>query len=609
MSTSTTTTYRTHNCGQLRAAHFGERVSLAGWVDSFRHHGEGLVFIDLRDREGVTQLVFDRESASPDVVELARSLRSEDVVAVTGQARKRDGGANPRLATGEIEVDAQEARVLNRAVDLPFSPTDPDSLPGEEIRLRRRYLDLRRPAMQRIMRTRHTITQAIRSFLSARTFTEVETPILCKSTPEGARDFLVPSRLQPSCFYALPQSPQIFKQILMVSGVDRYFQIARCFRDEDPRADRQAEFTQLDLEMSFVGRNDVMALVASLFQEIWRSALEVEIGDIPRISYAEAMDRYGSDKPDTRFDMELVDVSTIMRDTGFRVFTGALDAGGVVKAIRAPGAASRTTRKQADAYAAFVQQFGAGGLPYIKVEEGGFTTGVSKFLAPVEAALRDALGLETGDMVYFGADQPAVVARALGELRLQLARDLDMIPEWGKQWNFLWVVNFPLVQWNEDEQRWDSLHHPFTAPDPSQLDTLETDPGAVGSLAYDLVLNGSEVAGGSVRIHDTNVQQRIFNLLGIGEQEARDKFGFLLDALKHGAPPHGGIAVGVDRVVMHICNTTNIRDVIAFPKTQTGADLLSEAPGEVDAAQLRELGIRLAQSTADSARRAGEPVG
>ncbi|RMH28402.1 MAG: aspartate--tRNA ligase [Planctomycetota bacterium] len=584
---------RTHTCGELRAEHAGADATLAGWVDSTRRHGEGLIFIDLRDRFGVTQIVADGDDCSPETLATADGLHGEDVIAVTGPVRRRDGGANPRLATGEIELVARQIRVLNRADHPPFFPTDKDSLPNEELRLRHRALDLRRPPMQRLLALRSRVAQTMRRHLDARGFLEVETPNLCKSTPEGARDFLVPSRLQPGEFYALPQSPQIFKQILMIAGVDRYFQIARCFRDEDPRADRQAEFTQLDLEMSFVRRDDVIALVSDLFREIWRDAAGVDLGDIPVMPYAEALSRFGTDRPDTRFGLELADVSEIVASTGFRVFTGALDAGGVVKAIRVPAGGASLTRKQIDGYAEFVKQFGAGGLPYVKLEQGAFATGVAKFLEPAREALAAALDLEDGDLVVFGADTAKIVHRALGELRLKLARDLNLIPPHGERWDFLWVVDFPLLEYIEELGRWDSLHHPFTAPKPEQAPLLDTDPAAVISDAYDLVVNGSEVAGGSVRIHSPALQERVFGLLGIGPDEARAKFGFLLDALRHGAPPHGGIAVGLDRVVMHLGGTDNIRDVIAFPKTQTGADLMSGAPSAVDPAQLDELHIAL----------------
>jgi aspartyl-tRNA synthetase len=582
---------RTHHCAELRPEHTGQAVTVAGWVDSYRNQGKGLIFVDLRDREGLTQVVFDREDSGEALCALADTLRIEDVVAIRGTVRMRAGGPNPRLATGEVEVVATGFDVLSKAENLPFHPTDPESLPGEEIRLKWRHLDLRRPRMQRILRMRHRVAQAMRRSLDAQGFLEIETPILCKSTPEGARDFLVPSRLQPGEFYALPQSPQIFKQILMVAGCDRYFQIARCFRDEDPRADRQAEFTQLDLEMSFVTVDDVIETVSTLFRDIWREALGVEVGDIPRMTWAEAMERYGIDRPDTRYGLELQDLSDLAAKTDFKVFTGAVETGGVVKAIRVPGGASAISRKILDGYTEFVKQFGAGGLPATKVENGAFATGVGRFLEPIADDLMARLGCEDGDLVVFGVGSHKVATRSLGELRIRLARDLGLVPKHGEQWNFLWIVDFPLVEWNEDESRWDSLHHPFTSPRLDQLDLLATDPGSVLSLGYDLVLNGSEIAGGSVRIHQREVQERVFSLLGLSDEEARMKFGFLLDALRHGAPPHGGIAVGLDRTIMHICDTENIRDVMAFPKTQTGADLMSGAPSGVDEKQLAELQI------------------
>lgn len=583
--------HRTHTCGQLRSDDIGQTVTIAGWVDSSRQHGGSLIFIDLRDRYGVTQLVLDAEDSSPDLLKLADRLRGEDVVKAVGTVRKRDGGANPRLETGEIEVVVQSFELLSRAENPPFFPTDKDSLPNEELRLRHRYLDLRRPRMQRILETRNRVAQTMRRYLDDRSFVEVETPNLCKSTPEGARDFLVPARLHPGEFYALPQSPQIFKQILMIAGLDRYFQIARCFRDEDPRADRQAEFSQLDLEMAFVSRDDITSLMSGLFRTIWKEVLGVDVGDIPLMSYAEAMERFGSDRPDTRFGLELQDISDVAAKTDFRVFTGAIESGGVVKAIRIPNGATTITRKQIDGHTEFVKQFGAGGLPYVKLEKGAFVTGVAKFVEPIRDQLTEALQLEDGDLVVFAADTAKTANRALGELRLKLAKDLNMLPPHGEKWNFLWVVDFPLMEHDEESNRWDSLHHPFTAPKPDQIDMLDKDPGATLSDAYDLVLNGSEVAGGSIRIHSSDVQAKIFSLLGMSDDEAKLKFGFLLDALKYGAPPHGGIAVGLDRVVMHLCGTDNIRDVIAFPKTQTGADLMSEAPSEVDAAQLDELNI------------------
>ena len=444
--------YRTHHCAELRRDHSGQRVTLSGWVDRHRSQGKGLVFIDLRDREGVTQLVFDGEDADAAMVEVADRLRAEDVVRAVGTVHERDGGANPKLATGEIEVRVESLEILSKAVDLPFQPGDKETLPGEEIRLRSRYLDLRRPAMQKILRTRHNVAMSMRRYLSDMGFLEVETPILCKSTPEGARDFLVPSRLQPGEFYALPQSPQLFKQILMVAGTEKYFQIARCFRDEDPRADRQAEFTQLDLEMSFVTQQDVIDLITGMYRAIWQDVLGVEIGDIPLMPYEEAMNRYGIDRPDTRFGLELIDVSDAVRGCGFKVFDGALEKGGVVKAIRVPGGAGTITRKIIDGYTEFVKQFGAGGLPFTKIENGALASGVGKFLEGVQGNVIEATGAEDGDLILFGADVKSVVHKALGELRIKLGKDTGATPAWGEKWNFVWVVDFPLVEWNEGPQ-------------------------------------------------------------------------------------------------------------------------------------------------------------
>ena len=584
---------RTHHCGQLRVEDVGQTVTLAGWVNNYRDHG-GVIFIDLRDREGITQLVFHPENRQAH--DLADKLRHEDVIAAVGKVVERgldDKGrplANPKLATGEIEVQCHTLEVLNKAVTPPFTPDDAAKV-GEELRLKHRYIDLRRGRMQQILRTRYRVTKTLRDYFDEQGFTEIETPFLCKSTPEGARDFLVPSRLHPGAFYALPQSPQLFKQILMVAGCERYLQIVRCFRDEDPRADRQAEFTQIDLEMSFVDQQDVMQTVEGAMRRIWKQVLGVEIPPLRRMTYADAMDRYGSDRPDLRFGMELVDVGDLVAATGFKVFTDALSAGGVVKAIRVPGGAAMT-RKQTDGLAEWVKQFGAGGLPLCKVEGGKLTTGVAKFVEPVTEALVQRLEAADGDLICFGVHaRKAIVARVLGELRVRLGHELKLIREGA--WEWLWVIDFPLMEYNEELNRWDSLHHPFTAPRDEDLHLLESDPSKVRSKAYDIVCNGSELGGGSIRIHDPRVQGKIFNLLGIDDAAAKVKFGFLLDALRYGAPPHGGLALGLDRIVMHLCGTSNIRDVIAFPKTQTGADLMTEAPGEVDAMQLKELHLRV----------------
>jgi aspartyl-tRNA synthetase len=583
--------HRTHHCNALNLDHVGQTVSLAGWVNNYRDHG-GVIFIDLRDREGLTQVVFHPAPGTPagEAHELAAKLRHEDVVAVEGECIKREGGSNPRLATGEIEINARKCEVLGKAETPPFAPEDAGKT-SEENRLKYRFLDLRRPRMQQILRTRHRVMQTIRRCLDEEGFLEIETPYLCRSTPEGARDYLVPSRLHPGSFYALPQSPQLFKQILMTAGCEKYMQIVRCFRDEDPRADRQAEFTQLDMEMSFVEQDDVMATNERLIRRVWKEVLDVDVPEIERMPYAEAMERFGSDRPDLRFSMELQDVTELAKQTDFKVFKGAIDAGGCVKAVVVPGG-SKMTRKETDALAEWVKQFGAGGLPVTKVEGGAVSTGIAKFVEPIAAELVSQLGASDGDLICFGVDKkPATVHRVLGELRVKLAHDLQLIEP--GQWKWLWVVDFPLVEWDEETKRYYALHHPFTAPHPDDLDKMSSDPANVRSLAYDLVLNGSELGGGSIRIHRPDVQQQAFQVLGINKEEARAKFGFLLDALSYGAPPHGGIAFGIDRIVMHLVGTTNIRDVIAFPKTQNGGDLLTQAPAPVEDAQLRELSLRV----------------
>jgi aspartyl-tRNA synthetase len=584
---------RTHHCNQLRIEHVDKTVSLSGWVNNYRDHG-GVIFIDIRDREGITQVVFHPEHK--EAHDLADGLRNEDVINITGKLRERFGpdgkpAHNPKLATGNVEIDATDLQILNKAKQpLPFTPDESDKV-SEEIRLNNRYIDLRSPRMQNILRTRHRVCKIMRDYFDEQGFLEVETPFLCKSTPEGARDFLVPSRLQSGSFYALPQSPQLFKQILMIAGVEKYIQIVRCFRDEDPRADRQAEFTQLDLEMSFVEQDDVLAVIEGLMRCLWKEVLDLEIPPIERMTYAESMTRFGTDRPDMRFEMELVDIGDLAGQTEFGVFTGALGNGGMVKCIRVPGGGAMT-RKETDGLANWSKGFGAKGLAVTKVAtDGKCETGIGKFIGGIAEALIERTGAVEGDLICFAADTSQVVHRVLGELRIKLAKERGLIEE--GMWKWIWIVDFPLVDFNADEKRWDSLHHPFTAPLDEDRAMLESDPGKVRSKAYDLVLNGSELGGGSIRIHQQDTQQIIFGLLGINEEQAKTKFGFLLDALQSGAPPHGGLALGLDRIVMHICGTDNIRDVIAFPKTQTGVDLMTQAPSEVDVAQLDELSLRV----------------
>ncbi len=583
---------RTHMCGQLRPEHVGQDVVLAGWVNTYRDQGKGLLFIDLRDRDGLTQVVFDLEDSDEHTVSASRELRREDVIAVRGVVRKRDGGPNPKLATGEVEVVGQQLDVLNKTDTPPILPDEHEAdRIAEEKRLAHRYIDLRRPRMQQILALRHRVTKIARDYFADNDFIEVETPCLIKTTPEGARDFIVPSRMYPGKWYALPQSPQIFKQILMVAGCDRYLQIVRCFRDEDPRADRQAEFSQIDLEMSFVDRDDVLGIMSGFVQTLWQEALGVDIGEIPVMSWQHAMDTYGIDRPDLRFGLELKDISDIASHMDFRVFSDALAKDrGIVKAFVVPGGADTLTRKMTDGYSEFVKIFGAGGTPTVKLTDNGFETGIAKFVDPVADELRERLGMKPGDIAFFGADTFDIATRALGELRNKVARDLNLIDR--EAWKFAWVVDFPMFHWDEDGKRWAAEHHPFTSPRADQFELLETDPGACISDGYDLVCNGSEIGGGSIRIHDRQVQQKVFDLLGMNHDEAEQKFGFLLKALRYGAPPMGGIAFGLDRLVMLLAGTENIRDVIAFPKTQTGQDLMTEAPGDVDDAQLDELHVR-----------------
>jgi aspartyl-tRNA synthetase len=553
-----------------------------------------VVFIDLRDREGFTQIVYD-PSDDRERHALARTLRNEWVVSVAGKVRPRGPDrVNPKMPTGEIEVLGDDLVVLSRADTVPFDPDASENV-SEEMRLHYRYIDLRRPDMAQNMRMRHAICRAMRQVLDERGFVEVETPFLTKSTPEGARDFLVPARLQPGRFYALPQSPQLFKQILMVAGLDCYYQIVRCFRDEDLRADRQPEFTQLDVEMSFAIEADVMEVTNAVMREVCRAAGR-EFPDSPAVlTYAEAMDRYGTDRPDMRFEMLLHDVSQTLADCEFKVFADAVAAGGVVKGLCVPGG-GKFTRKDIDTYAACAGELGAKGLAWCRVEAGGFAGGVAKFLAePARAALRETFNAGDGDLLMFIADARPAADKVLSALRCRLGEDLGLCDDDKFAW--CWVTDFPLVEWNAEENRWDSLHHPFTSPRPEDLDKLESDPGSVLSRAYDIVLNGVELGGGSVRIHSGDLQKRVFKLLGISEAQAELRFGFFLEALRFGAPPHGGIALGLDRIVMMMVGADSLREVIAFPKTQRGVCVLTDAPSQVDARQLTELGIRAAART------------
>ncbi|MWU92770.1 aspartate--tRNA ligase [Staphylococcus aureus] len=583
---------RTTYCGLVTEAFLGQEITLKGWVNNRRDLG-GLIFVDLRDREGIVQVVFN-PAFSEEALKIAETVRSEYVVEVQGTVTKRDPETvNPKIKTGQVEVQVTNIKVINKSETPPFSINEENVNVDENIRLKYRYLDLRRQELAQTFKMRHQITRSIRRYLDDEGFFDIETPVLTKSTPEGARDYLVPSRVHDGEFYALPQSPQLFKQLLMISGFDKYYQIVKCFRDEDLRADRQPEFTQVDIEMSFVDQEDVMQMGEEMLKKVVKEVKGVEInGAFPRMTYKEAMRRYGSDKPDTRFEMELIDVSQLGRDMDFKVFKDTVENDGEIKAIVAKGAVEQYTRKDMDALTEFVNIYGAKGLAWVKVVEDGLTGPIGRFFeAENVETLLTLTGVEAGDLVMFVADKPNVVAQSLGALRVKLAKELGLIDE--TKLNFLWVTDWPLLEYDEDAKRYVAAHHPFTSPKEADIAKLGTAPEEAEANAYDIVLNGYELGGGSIRIHDGELQEKMFEVLGFTKEQAQEQFGFLLDAFKYGAPPHGGIALGLDRLVMLLTNRTNLRDTIAFPKTASATCLLTNAPGEVSDKQLEELSLRI----------------